>query len=491
MTINTTKYEEVTVVACDSYEWNGQTYTKSDDYTFNTVAANGCDSVVTLHLTITKSEVVEETVTACDSYTWNGETYTESGDYTYTTTTINGCDSVITLHLTINESVTAEETITTCGSYDWNGETYTTSGDYTYNTTTVNGCDSVVTLHLTILPEAVTENEELVICESEFPYEWRGEMLTAAGTYTVVEQYAATECDSVIHVLNLQTYVMTLPGKITDPIAVCGNAVDVVAATADIEKHIASVSLYAPNAVITWYILEVGNWNPLTDIAIAGNVDEVVVKYVITADCGSIESEAITIRVDDPNPANDVDMDNVLAVSKYENRVFLLHLNDFVATYDWTPTPEEVTWYKVVNGLDVYGEVADDVQVGIGHSYNEKDGSVIAAGEYYALIVRKDAIDPADCMTVMRTVILASAGAAKVPQLVPTIARPNENLTITNLNPEDVTEINVFSTTGELMATYVADQVAEFMFNAAHTSGYYMVDVETENGKFTLRYVVK
>ena len=491
LTINTTKYEEVTVVACDSYEWNGETYTESVDKTFTTVATNGCDSVVTLHLTITKSEVVEETVTACDSYTWNGETYTESGDYTYTTTTINGCDSVITLHLTINESVTAEETITTCGSYDWNGETYTTSGDYTYNTTTVNGCDSVVTLHLTILPEAVTENEELVICESEFPYEWRGEMLTAAGTYTVVEQYAATECDSVIHVLNLQTYVMTLPGKITDPIAVCGNAVDVVAATADIEKHIASVSLYAPNAVITWYILEVGNWNPLTDIAIAGNVDEVVVKYVITADCGSIESEAITIRVDDPNPANDVDMDNVLAVSKYENRVFLLHLNDFVATYDWTPTPEEVTWYKVVNGLDVYGEVADDVQVGIGHSYNEKDGSVIAAGEYYALIVRKDAIDPADCMTVMRTVILASAGAAKVPQLVPTIARPNENLTITNLNPEDVTEINVFSTTGELMATYVADQVAEFMFNAAHTSGYYMVDVETENGKFTLRYVVK
>lgn len=491
LTINKSEVVEETVTACDSYEWNGQTYTESGDYTFNTVAANGCDRTEILHLTINTTKYEEVTVVACDSYEWNGETYTESCDKTFTTVATNGCDSVVTLHLTITRSEVVEETVTACDSYTWNGETFTESGDYTYNTTTVNGCDSVVTLHLTILPEAVTENEELVICESEFPYEWRGEMLTAAGTYTVVEQYAATECDSVIHVLNLQTYVMTLPGKITDPIAVCGNAVDVVAATADIEKHIASVSLYAPNAVITWYILEVGNWNPLTDIAIAGNVDEVVVKYVITADCGSIESEAITIRVDDPNPANDVDMDNVLAVSKYENRVFLLHLNDFVATYDWTPTPEEVTWYKVVNGLDVYGEVADDVQVGTGHSYNEKDGSVIAAGEYYALIVRKDAIDPADCMTVMRTVILASAGAAKVPQLVPTIARPNENLTITNLNPEDVTEINVFSTTGELMATYVADQVAEFMFNAAHTSGYYMVDVETENGKFTLRYVVK
>jgi hypothetical protein len=41
------------------------------------------------------------------------------------------------------------------------------------------------------------------------------------------------------------------------------------------------------------------------------------------------------------------------------------------------------------------------------------------------------------------------------------------------------------------MATYMADKVAEFIFNAAHMSGYYMVEVESENSKVTLRYVVK
>ena len=34
-------------------------------------------------------------------YTWNGQEYTESGDYTQTLQTVDGCDSVVTLHLTI------------------------------------------------------------------------------------------------------------------------------------------------------------------------------------------------------------------------------------------------------------------------------------------------------------------------------------------------------------------------------------------------------
>jgi hypothetical protein len=77
------------------------------------------------------------------------------------------------------------------------------------------------------------------------------------------------------------------------------------------------------------------------------------------------------------------------------------------------------------------------------------------------------------------------------PRLLPNVARPNEALTLTNLNPEEITEIRVYSTSGELMETFVADQVAEFIFNAAQYSGYYMVDVQTQNNKVTLRYVVK
>ena len=171
-----------TVEACDSYTWNGETYTKSGDYVYTTTATNGCDSIVTLHLTINQSVATEETVFACDSYEWNGATYTTSGDYTYTTATANGCDSVVSLHLTIYQSETAEETVVACDSYEWNGTTYTESGDYTYFSAADNGCDRIVTLRLTI-HQSETVEETVVACDS---YSWNGATYTESGDYTYI-----------------------------------------------------------------------------------------------------------------------------------------------------------------------------------------------------------------------------------------------------------------------------------------------------------------
>ena len=41
------------------------------------------------------------TQSACEEYTWDDTLYQQSGDYTQTLTTVHGCDSVVTLHLTI------------------------------------------------------------------------------------------------------------------------------------------------------------------------------------------------------------------------------------------------------------------------------------------------------------------------------------------------------------------------------------------------------
>ena len=193
LTISQTLTAEETITACDFYEWNGQTYTQSGEYTYTTVAANGCDSIVTLHLTISPTLIAEETITACDSYAWNGQTYTQSGDYVYTTTAANGCDSIVTLHLTISPTITAEETITACDFYEWNGQTYTQSGEYTYTTVAANGCDSIVTLHLTISP-TLTAEETITACDF---YEWNGQTYTQSGEYTYTT-VAANGCDSIV-----------------------------------------------------------------------------------------------------------------------------------------------------------------------------------------------------------------------------------------------------------------------------------------------------
>ena len=132
------------ITACDSYDWNGTTYTTSGSYTFTTTNSSGCDSTATLNLTINSATFSTSDITACDSYDWNGV----SGSYTFTTTN-SGCDSTATLNLTINSATFSTSDITACDSYDWNGTTYTTSGSYTFTTTNSSGCDSTATLNLT------------------------------------------------------------------------------------------------------------------------------------------------------------------------------------------------------------------------------------------------------------------------------------------------------------------------------------------------------
>ena len=105
-------------------------------YTAFYIDDNNVCSSETLVLTIQNSSS-EQDVVACDSFEWNGTTYSESGVYSYNTTNLAGCDSVAFLNLTINESTSSITHITACDSFEWNGETYSESSVYTYNTNTV------------------------------------------------------------------------------------------------------------------------------------------------------------------------------------------------------------------------------------------------------------------------------------------------------------------------------------------------------------------
>lgn len=90
------------------------------------------------------------TTTQCDSYTANATTYTTSGTYIQTLTNAGGCDSTLTIVLTINHSTDSTIIATACDSYTLNGTTYTTTGIYTQDLANAAGCDSTITLNLTI-----------------------------------------------------------------------------------------------------------------------------------------------------------------------------------------------------------------------------------------------------------------------------------------------------------------------------------------------------
>ena len=86
------------------------------------------------------------------AYTENGFNVSEAGVYTQNLQTINGCDSTVTLTLTVNPvySFTIDATINQGETYHGNGFEVSEAGTYTQNLQTVNGCDSVIVLNLTV-----------------------------------------------------------------------------------------------------------------------------------------------------------------------------------------------------------------------------------------------------------------------------------------------------------------------------------------------------
>lgn len=200
--------------ACISYDWiDGNTYnTSNNTATYTLTNAVGCDSVVTLNLTIFTPTSGTDVQTACGSYDWiDGNTYTSSNNTaTYTLTSAVGCDSVVTLDLTILTPTSGTDVQTACGSYDWiDGNTYSSSNNSaTYTLTNAAGCDSVVTLNLTINPNptasATDNNNGTISANSASSYQWMdcnaGTPIAGATlqTYTpaVVGQYSVVITDA-------------------------------------------------------------------------------------------------------------------------------------------------------------------------------------------------------------------------------------------------------------------------------------------------------
>nr|MBM3932265.1 hypothetical protein [Sphingomonadales bacterium] len=143
---------EAAICQGQSYTFGSQSLTSAGTYNRTVTAANGCDSVITLILAIkpNASSNISEAICQGQSYTFGLQTLTTSGTYTNTVTAGNGCDSVVTLILTVlpNSSATVTDSICPNQTYLFGNQTISSTGTYTQTTPSANGCDSVITLNL-------------------------------------------------------------------------------------------------------------------------------------------------------------------------------------------------------------------------------------------------------------------------------------------------------------------------------------------------------
>ncbi len=183
---------------CDSFYWYGERYTESTNTpTHRLTNSVNCDSIVTLNLTLRQSTSGIDTQIHCDNYTWphNG-VYYAINNYNYTFYYANqrpvvhirnvaGCDSALTLDLTLLRSTRGIAAFVECYNFSWHGRTFHRSSDTaTYHTHNAVGCDSAVTLLLTILDSIVTIRD--TTCDR---FNWRGKTYYAD---TTINTYGLT-----------------------------------------------------------------------------------------------------------------------------------------------------------------------------------------------------------------------------------------------------------------------------------------------------------
>ena len=143
-----------------SYTVGPNVYTTAGTYADTLLSSAGCDSIVNLNLTVlaATSNNISASICPGGTYAFGSQVLTAAGTYTNVIPNSAGCDSTITLVLSMNSATSSTLNTTVCAaSYQFGAQNLSASGTYTNTVTNAAGCDSVITLNLVLnAPVSVT-----------------------------------------------------------------------------------------------------------------------------------------------------------------------------------------------------------------------------------------------------------------------------------------------------------------------------------------------
>ena len=198
LTVNPVNTKDVTAAICtgESYNFGGINYTVSGEYVDSLLDASGNDSIVTLNLTVNPiyNDTITHSICSGESYLFNGNNYRESGFYTAKLKTVFGCDSIVTLILSVNDKKNTEfsDTVEMGKNYTKNGfnlPIQTEAGVFTFRLKlqTIHGCDSTVTLTLKVAAALKIEILPIAdICANDRSFEILYNVIAGKALYSSV-----------------------------------------------------------------------------------------------------------------------------------------------------------------------------------------------------------------------------------------------------------------------------------------------------------------
>lgn len=205
LSVNPVFAQSIAASICEgsNYTFGGTALTAPGIYVDTFATTAGCDSIITLNLSVNDyiSNTVAAAICSGSTYDFGGNILSSAGVYTDTFSTA-GCDSIVTLSLSVNPIFNQNIDTTVCfgDSYTWGGMTLSATGIYTQFFTTVAGCDSTVIMDFTVKPAPATSTQTERGC---------GVVVFEGNTYdtsiVLTDTYQDTDgCDSFIRVVNIQ-----------------------------------------------------------------------------------------------------------------------------------------------------------------------------------------------------------------------------------------------------------------------------------------------
>ncbi|NRB63541.1 MAG: SMP-30/gluconolactonase/LRE family protein, partial [Saprospiraceae bacterium] len=205
--------EERTICAGDSTLFEGIYYTTTGQFDRTFISQSGCDSTNRLELTVMDpiQTVMDTTICAGESINFFESTLQITGTYQAILSAQNGCDSVVSLNLTVAENYQIDAEVHICEgeSLPFGDQILTQAGQYSNIFTSQQGCDSTVHLNL-IISDTIFSQQTDTICIGD-TLRIGDQFFTQPTSGRVTFPATAERCDSVVaftlHVLNtFQTF---------------------------------------------------------------------------------------------------------------------------------------------------------------------------------------------------------------------------------------------------------------------------------------------
>jgi hypothetical protein len=212
LTIKPNTSSAIGKLSCGPYTApSGAVFTTSGTYNDTIPNTAGCDSIITIQLTIASSSVANISVSACDSFVSPlGPIYYTSGLYADTTKNVAGCDSIVNFTVTIKNKTFSSITVSSCITYaSPAGNQYSNSGIYLDTIPNAGGCDSIITINLTIF-SVVYDTVNINSCG---PYTSASGIIYTSSTSFNDTIAQAVVCDSIItyniNITNVSANIIT------------------------------------------------------------------------------------------------------------------------------------------------------------------------------------------------------------------------------------------------------------------------------------------